>query len=402
MSQYYVPAIPSANDVVQGRMPHTAPLKKYPHFDREKQAQAYVNQNPGRSIFQGKDGNQVPMRYGPKDKTLMWPKVEMIYRVEVERPDKLQALQESEKTYSGLGKAGETTLDPSHVLSRGVTIYTDDLHKTPYTPPHDEPVIDKHINNDHIIKEMRQRGEDLQRMYDILARSSPAERRMLDMENPEHEKMMRDVCVHTPAKDSLEDKTLLMVQRQIAERTGIQTVLSMNAIQAEFASRLESLPPDTPAAERVAIAMEGTLAKFTQTIPAHDRNAVSSVSANVRGIIHEAEAEMDSQDISVHELGADDAERVLHQTLNRIPEEDREEFERIYNQECQRLDIQHNFNQMVALHAALEYMRQLHAQLGNEEIAAMYREIQEGIEQEFQAHYEDHEEMAEDEQELEN
>jgi hypothetical protein len=57
---------------------------------------------------------------------------------------------------------------------------------------------------------------------------------------------------------------------------------------------------------------------------------------------------------------------------------------------------------MVALHAALEYMRQLHAQLGNEEIAAMYREIQEGIEQEFQAHYEDHEEMAEDEQELEN
>lgn len=317
MPQFYVPIHVKPEELYAGKPAHTQPTRKLPHFDSEKQAQAYLNKTQYQTPYYKN------LTYGPNQETLCWPKTESIYRVEVSEPAKLKDMKEWETRMPGISNdyVGRTTLDVSNILSRKTTIYADALHTEPLEL-HDTPGLGERLSDEKIQQAIEQRGDDLERMYKILERSSSEEREKLDMNNPEHSDILKRVCVHNEPEGSLADRAVLIAQRKIGEVADINTVLSSSAIEAEFNARLEALPPTTPEGERIAIAMSGTLQKFAASISAKGALAINSLFNNIDGIINEAEASIDSQNISRHELGEDDFEKILKPHTQELQEDE--------------------------------------------------------------------------------
>lgn len=331
-SCFFVPAIPRGYEAAQGKFTHTSPLVRHPHFDNEKQALGWLNQNPGQSIFRGKKNNLDPIKYGPNGDTLMWPKVTELYRVEIERADKLQELQnqDNQQKYPGLAKTpiGHITLDPSAVLSRVTTIHSDVLHEKEWMVE-DEPHLGEHIQDKDIRQQMMERGADLQRLYHILERSGEKEREELDFSNPEHADIMKKLCVRKEQErlqGSLEERAMQVVLRQLGDNIGVRSALelSKSQIEAEFNARLEAQPPETPPAERVAVAMEGTLHKFEAQVPTRDASTFAQVAENVHGTINNLAEEIRSERIAEFELSSLPDE--LKPAWMKVPKDDKEAF----------------------------------------------------------------------------
>lgn len=389
MNQFYVPAIPRGYEAANGKLAHTSPLVKHPHFEREEQAQGWLNGNPGQSIFQGGQQKLQPIKYGPNGDTLMWPKVTELYRVEIEREDKLLEIQQEKNRtqHSGIGESRNITLDPTTVLSRTTTIYPDALHEKSWTVI-DEPRLGEHIQDEHIREQMLQRGADLQRLYCILERSGEKEREELDLSNPEHADIMRKLCVrHEKEKlqGSLEERTMQTVLRQLGENIGVRTALelSKSQIEAEFNARLEAQPPETPPAERVAVAMEGTLQKFGAQVPTRDAGTFAEVAAKVQGTINNLAEEIKSERISEFELNSLPDE--LRPAWMKVPENDKEKFiETFYRHRQERAELDAAADK-AAFAATTTAMSRAAAQIGDaagveayEDVSAELDEIEHG------------------------
>ncbi|MBQ8806105.1 MAG: hypothetical protein IJZ68_06430 [Bacteroidaceae bacterium] len=342
MAQFYVPMSLNAKqtrNLAFGLMPHTAPLEAQPHFESHDDAVDYLSSHAAQSPYygdtkQGESKEGMPaITYGPKHDALSWPAVELIYAVDIQSEEKLREIRAHD---------GETTLDPSSVKSINVHFSHDALHKE-WDPPEIKPKLGEQIQMQHITDQLLQRGTDLQRLYHILERSGPKEREELDMDNPEHADIMRKLCVYDEKKKvagSLEDRTMQMVLRQLGAEIGGRSAieLSKSQIEAEFNARLEALPPETPAAERVAVAMEGTLQKFAAQVPARDAGTFTKVASQVKGTINDLAQEVKGDRISEFEMGALPDE--LRPAWAKVPEDDKDEFvEEFYRQRAERAEL---------------------------------------------------------------
>lgn len=367
MNQFYVPAIPKGYEAAQEKLSHTSPLVKHPHFEHKDQATDWLNSDPGQSIFRGEKNNLDPIKYGPNGDTLMWPKVTELYCVEIERDDKLQELQQkdNQQAYPGLAnnKIGCITLDPSAVLSRITTIHTDVLHEKEWEVA-DEPRLGEHIKDEHIRQQMLQRCADLQRLYHILERSDEKEREELDLSNREHADIMKRLCVRKEQErlqGSLEERAMQVVLRQLGDNIGVRSALelSKSQIEAEFNARLEAQPPETPPAERVAVAMEGTLHKFEAQVPTRDASTFAQVAEKVQGTINNLAEEVKSERISEFERSSLPDE--LKPAWMKVPKDDKEEFIetfRRHRQERAELDAAADKAAFVATTTAMSYTAQ--------------------------------------------
>jgi hypothetical protein len=296
--------------------------------------------------YYGVENTDKPMTFGPNGQSrLEWPRIEAIYRVEILEEEKLREMKDWERTYPGIGTFGRLRLDPSTILSRTTTIYPDALHEKPWVAS-DEPHLGEHIKDQHIAEQMMQRGADLQRMYHILERSGEKERESLNLENPEHLDIMKKLCVYKD-KDlsgSLEDRTMTLVLRQIGEQVGVRTALEISAgrIEAEFAEQLNNTDPDTPAAERVAVAMSGTLNKFAAQVPQRDAVALTKISAQIKGVVHDM-----AQEIGLQEQARDaqnsqfvnDLPDELRPAWAKVPEEEKDDFVEEFRRQRERSEL---------------------------------------------------------------
>lgn len=388
MQQFYVPAIPKGYEAAEGQFNHTSPLVRHPHFEHEDQATGWLNSDPGQSIFRGEKNNLDPIKYGPNGDTLMWPKVTELYRVEIERADKLQELQDKEhqQAYTGLtkNKIGHITLDPSAVLSRVTTIHPDILHEKEWKVE-DEPHLGEHIQDSHIRQQMQQRCADLQRLYHILERSDEKEREELDLSNPEHADIMKKLCVRKEQEQlqgSLEERAMQVVLRQLGDNIGVRSALelSKSQIEAEFNARLEAQPPETPPAERVAVAMEGTLHKFEAQVPTRDTSTFAQVAEKVQGTINNLAEEIEGKHISEFERSSLPDE--LKPAWMKVPKDDKEKFIetfRRHRQERAELDAAAaNKAAFVATTAAMSYTAQ---QIGDMAKVEEYEDVASKLEE---------------------
>lgn len=393
MPQFYVPANGNAAQIAHGLMPHTAPNVLQPHFEREKEAKAYLTQ-PFRTPYYGDPQCQStpkePLTFGPKQTVLAWPAVTFVYRVEVEDQEKLHHMQLCKKTHAGIGVSQNTTLDPSSVLSVTAAFSKDPLHKE-WDAPAVEPRLGEQINLQHVTDQLLQRGADLQRLYHILERSGPREREELDLDNPEHADIIHKLCVYNKEeklRGSLEERAMQTVLRQLGENIGVRTAieLSKSQIEAEFNARLEAQPPETPPAERVAVAMEGTLQKFSAQVPTRDAETFTQVAAQVRGTINNLAEEIKSERISEFELSSLPDE--LRPAWMKVPEDDKEKFIetfRRHRQERAELDAAADKAAFVATTAAMSRAAE---QIGDmtkveayEDISDMLDDIERGDEE---------------------
>lgn len=296
MPQFYVPIHVKPEELYAGKPAHTQPTRKLPHFDSEKQAQAYLNKTQYQTPYYKN------LTYGPNQETLCWPKIESIYRVEVSESAKLKDMKEWETRMPGISNdyVGRTTLDVSNILSRTTIIGADPLHPEPVTI-YDEPGLGEKLSDEKIRQVLEQRNDELKRMYKILERSNPDERPLLDMNNKEHVDIMQRACGVAQPGDSLSEKTSMEVLRQIGDTAGVTTVLSSVAIQAEFNAQLEAMPASVPEEERVAIAMSGTLQKFAASVPVSDSPGILNIADKVHGIVNELAEEQKAETITGHE-----------------------------------------------------------------------------------------------------
>lgn len=346
MPQFYVPTFPEQAAAAHGLMPHVGSQIRRPHCNSEKEAQGFLNGHNPALAYYGVENTDKPMTFGPNGQSrLEWPRIEAIYRVEVLEEDKLREMKDWERTYPGIGTFGRLRLDPSTILSRTTTIYPDALHEKPWVAS-DEPHLGEHIKDQHIAEQMMQRGADLQRMYHILERSGEKERESLNLENPEHLDIMKKLCVYKD-KDlsgSLEDRTMTLVLRQIGEQVGVRTALEISAgrIEAEFAEQLNNTDPDTPAAERVAVAMSGTLNKFAAQVPQRDAVALTKISAQIKGVVHDM-----AQEIGLQEQARDaqnsqfvnDLPDELRPAWAKVPEEEKDDFVEEFRRQRERAEL---------------------------------------------------------------
>ncbi len=339
MAQFYVPMSLDAKqirDLAFGLMPHTAPLKAQPHFESHDDAVEYLRSNAAPSPYygdtkQGESKEGVPaMTYGKKHDVLSWPAVELIYAVDIQSEEKLREIRAND---------GETTLDPSRVTSINVHFSHDALHKE-WDPPEITPTLGEQIQMQHITDQLLQRGTDLQRLYHILDRcSGPKEREELNVDDT----MLQKLCMYDEKKKltgTLEDRTMQMVLRQLGAEIGGRSAieLSKSQIEAEFNARLEALPPETPAAERVAVAMEGTLQKFATQVPARDVGTFTKVASQVKGTINNLAQEVKGDRISEFEIGALPDE--LRPAWAKVPEDDKDEFiDEFHRQRAERAEL---------------------------------------------------------------
>lgn len=307
MPQFYVPVQVKPAELLSG-LPAHSNTNRYPHYDNEKQAQAYLNthQYPAPYYKDAAKGEKEPMVYGPNKDIIQWPSIYGIYRVGVEEPDKLDDMKRNAIPQPFISKepVGRTMIDPTKILSRTTIIGADPLHPEPVTI-YDEPVLGEKLSDEKIRKVLEERSYTLERMYKILERSNPDERQLLDMNNKEHLDIMQRVCGVTQPGESLSEKTLMEVLRQIGNTAGITTVLSSVAIQAEFNAQLEAMPASVPEEERVAIAMSGTLQKFAASVPVSDSPGILKIANNipdtVHGIVNELAEEQKAETITGHE-----------------------------------------------------------------------------------------------------
>lgn len=334
MPQFYVPTFPEQASAAHGLMPHTGSRVRHPHCDTEKQAQGWLNGHNPQLAYYGIENTDKPLTFGPGGQSRVeWPRIEAIYRVEVQDPERLAYMEDHQRTYFGLGTFKQLSLDPSAVLSRTTTIYPDALHDKPWIAT-DEPHLGEHLKDEHIAEQLMQRGTDLQRLYHILERSGPKEREDLNLEDRDHREVMQKLCVYRSKGElsgNLEDRAMTMVLREIGEQVGVRTALEISAgrIEAEFAAQLASTSPEAPAEERVAVAMEGTLRKFAANVPSRDAGFMHSLAEKVGGVIHDMAKELNVQERQSAERQDEfvsDLPDELRPAWAKVPEEDKDEF----------------------------------------------------------------------------
>lgn len=384
MPTFYVPARIKGVNAYHGHMPQSMPTVSLPHFGRQEEAEAYLRTQNYQDPYYGdaQKGGIEPMTYGPNQDTLTWPKMEAIYYVEIQNQRKLEALELSKPdklNYPGISQfaVGKTSLDPSNILYRQTTIGADALHKDPRVV-YEEAKLGQRLSDREIAQLYQQRCEDLDRLHKILERSLPKERESLDMSNPEHMGIIRKICMREQQGENLAERTLTQVQRDIAAQSGVRTVLSLTAVEQEFKARMEALPPETAEAERVAIAMTETLQKFAATVPTRDAAAVQNVSNNVRGIVNNLEAEQDGIEISKHELGEDEVERMLRPYLKELPDEEQQRYEEQYQRELNARMTEQQINAAVKAAAAMATITHL-IQEADPAVQAWYGKMQEAL-----------------------
>lgn len=357
MPQFYVPARVRVEKLIgdpeNPLMPHSEPLRTFHHYVHENQAQAYLNDQREQTPYYGtsrdavQSGDTAPMTYGMQHTELRWPKVEAIYCVAVERPEKLELLQNEkyqEKSF-GIGVSGRTTLDPATILSRHTTIYPDALHEK--WEDSFEASLGQHLEDKHIAEQMVQRGEDLQRMYHILERSGEKEREALNLDDKDHLDIMKKLCVYDKRKaltGSLEDRTMTLVLRQIGEQVGVRTALEISAgrIEAEFAEQLNKTNPDAPAEERVAVAMSGTLNKFAAQVPQRDAVALTKISERIKGVVHNMAKEIGLQEQARDAQNSqfvNDLPDELRPAWAKVPEEEKDDFVEEFRRQRERAEL---------------------------------------------------------------
>lgn len=334
MPQFYVPTFPEHASAAHGLMPHVGSQVYRPHCHTEKEAQGFLNGSKPKLAYYGIENTDKPLTFGPNGKyQLEWPRIESIYRVEVQDPAKLEQMKDWERTYNGIGTFGRLKLDPSAVLSRTTTIYPDALHEKHWIV-RDEPRLGEHIKDEHIAEQLLQRGADLQRMYRILEHSE--ERDELDMQNKDHREIMQKLCVYRSKGElsgTLEERAMTMVLRELGEQIGVHTALELSAgkIEAEFAAQLASTSPEAPAEERVAIAMEGTLRKFASslTISSRDAGVMNGLAEKIGGVVHDMAKELnvqERQNAEKQDAFVNDLPDELRPAWAKVPEEDKDEF----------------------------------------------------------------------------
>lgn len=348
MPQFYVPTFPGQASAAHGKMPHVGDSVYRAHCQTEKEAQGYLNGHNPALAYYGVENTDKPITFGPGGKDrLEWPRIESIYRVEVNDPEKLRQMKDWERTYPGIGTFGRLRLDPSNVLSRTTTIYPDALHEKPWVAT-DEPHLGEHLKDTHIAEQMMQRGADLQRMYHILERSGPKEREEFHKDDPSHAEIMQKLCVYKSKNDltgPLEDRAMTLVLRELGEQIGVRTALeiSKGRIEAEFAAQLENTDPETPAAERVAVAMQGTLNKFASMVPSRDAGAFTRVAAQVKGTIHDMAQEVGVQEqvrAERYDEFVNDLPDELRPAWAKVPDDDKDEFiEEFRRQRAERAEL---------------------------------------------------------------
>lgn len=362
--EYFVPIQINAHAFINGLYPERKPGLEFEHYSTKEAAMKRLGE-------MNENINLLKNGLGPNgDQSVSLPQFHAVYRVMV--PEEKAATIESSKTMQNVGEAGCSTINPHDIRDMHFYVGSDILH-----PELQEPINDNNRNHDAVRALMTNRVQAVEDFADRLQQSNEPLNE-IDMSDSKTRSAVRqyfatDSIVNKNIHPAdLEQNVVKNVALQVRSKVNVHSLAQMPDMFAEFQARLDAQPSGISNAERVAIAMDGTLDLMAASAPPAVAPVMQTIQDNVRGIVNDINADIEGMVEGYDDLAPSERE-FAKPYLQRLPKEDENMFKIEYVNMTKMEDGQSN--PAVSVAATLAAMSYHYNNKGDEKKAAMYTEM---------------------------